>query len=80
VAGNMRLVLCWMMTVAVALAAVGGVMSSSPTPNHRLVLAVSLAFMVLFNGSIWCMLSKSSTERRRSESSRSRNAVTDVAS
>lgn len=51
-----RTILCWMMTVSVAIAAVGAVMS--PPAAHRERIAAGLAFMVLLNGYIWWMLHK----------------------
>jgi len=51
-----RFVICWMMTAAVAVTASSTVMSNSPNASHRVWMAASVAFMVLFNGWLWSML------------------------
>jgi len=51
-----RLVLCWLMTVSVAAAAVGAVMATSSTTSQRSRIAASLAFMIIFTGWHWSML------------------------
>lgn len=53
---RIRLVLCWLMTVGVAAAAVGAVMAASSTSSHRSGIAATLAFMIILTGWIWSIL------------------------
>jgi hypothetical protein len=60
-----RLVLCWVMTVAAAIMAVGAVMADRSTSSHRSVMAASCAFMIMLTGWHWSILPRvpSLTER-----------------
>lgn len=59
---RMSLAAKWLLTISISISAFAAMMSHSPTQSHRLLIGMSLAFMILFNGWIWSVGSRRSND------------------